>query len=38
MMWIGVLERCDCCHEQYPMSWVIYDGNGFWCWACYYGI
>ena len=34
--WIGVLEECDCCHDEYPMSWIIYNGIQFLCYACYY--
>lgn len=35
--WIGVLEECDCCHDEYPMSWIIYTGKQFLCYACCYG-
>lgn len=37
MEWIGVLEECDCCHDEYPMSWIIYNGIQFLCYACAYG-
>lgn len=32
--WIGVLETCDLCGDEYPMSWIIYTGVQFLCAAC----
>lgn len=32
--WVGVLEECDLCHEFYPMSWIIFTGVQFLCYAC----
>jgi hypothetical protein len=36
IIWVGVLETCDCCHDVFPMSWIIYTGKQFLCYACYY--
>ena len=37
-MWIGNPEKCDCCQESYPMSWIIFDGKRFLCTACNYEV
>ncbi len=37
LAWVGVLEECDCCHEEFPMSWIVYNGIQFLCYACAYG-
>ncbi len=35
--WEGVLEGCDDCHDEYPMSWIIMCDNGIIrCFDCYY--
>ena len=31
---VGVLETCDLCGDEYPMSWIIYTGKQFLCYAC----
>ena len=36
MDFIGVLETCDCCGDEYPMSWIIFTGSQFLCYACFY--
>lgn len=32
--WIGVLETCDLCGDEYPMSWIRYTGRQFLCASC----
>lgn len=34
VIWVGVLETCDCCGDEYPMSWISYNGIQFLCAAC----
>lgn len=34
LVWIGVPERCDKCKDEYPMSWITFNGKQFLCVAC----
>lgn len=34
--WEGTPEKCDECGETYPMCWIIWDGEKFLCFHCYY--
>ena len=36
LVWMGSLEECDLCHIEYPMSWIIFGGKQFLCYACKY--
>jgi hypothetical protein len=36
LVWMGSLEECDLCHTEYPMSWIIFSGKQFLCYACHY--
>jgi hypothetical protein len=34
IQWIGTLETCDLCGDEFPMSWVRFTGRQFLCAAC----
>ena len=34
LVWIGVLETCDLCCDEFTMSWIEFDGKQFLCLAC----
>ena len=36
LVWVGSLEECDLCHIEYPMSWMVFTGKQFLCYACCY--
>ena len=31
----GAIEECDCCHDELPLSEIIFTGVQFLCAACY---
>lgn len=33
---LGVLEECDLCHMEWPLSWIVYNGIQFLCYGCAY--
>lgn len=34
LYWIGTLETCDLCGDEYPMSWIEFNGVQFLCLKC----
>ena len=34
--WEGSREICNQCKQEYPMVWIIFDGEKFLCYSCYY--
>ena len=30
----GFLETCDLCHDEYPLSYIIFTGKQFLCFKC----
>jgi len=36
--WLGNLEQCDLCHDDYPMAWIQYSGKQFLCFSCRHDI
>lgn len=36
--YIGPLETCDSCNNDYPLMWIMFTGQQFLCFACYYNV
>lgn len=34
----NMLQECDCCHEEFPVLEIVFDGKFFYCHDCVSGL